>query len=97
PGADAEHGDGDAAVGAREPALVALMGELLAQARLAAPAEPALAARGHPGADDAIAGRHPAHLGADLLDDAGAFVPEHDGRIGRRVALPEDEVGMAQP
>ena len=96
-GPDAQHGHGGAAVAAREPALAALVGQLLAQPRLAAPAEPARAARRHPRADDAVARRHDVDLGADLLDDAGALVAEDDRRLDRRVALPEEQVRVAQP
>ena len=38
-----------------------------------------------------------ADLGADLLDDAGALVAQDDRRLDRRVALPEEQVGVAQP
>jgi hypothetical protein len=42
-----------------------------------------------------IAGIEPDHSGADLLDDAGPLVAEHDRQLGRVDALDDMEVGVA--
>jgi hypothetical protein len=44
-----------------------------------------------------VAGRHPGHAGADLLDDARALVAEHHREPALDVALHHVQVGVAQP
>ena len=48
-------------------------------------------------ADHVVAGLHPGHAGPDLLDDAGALVPEHHRQPGLEVAVRDVHVGVAQP
>ena len=61
--------------------------------RVAAAARRARAARRPPRDDHAVAGRHRRHLGADLLDDAGALVTEED-REGHPPAVRLDDVNV---
>jgi hypothetical protein len=46
---------------------------------------------------DAIAGRYFAHLRADALDDAGAFMAQHRGKRKPHHALAGDDVGVTDP
>ena len=80
----------------REVALVLLLADREAEVRAVAAAVDALAALRREERDDVIAGRERRDALADLLDDAGALVPEHGrrvaGRIGARGGV---EIGVA--
>jgi hypothetical protein len=81
-----------------EVALVLLLTDREAEIRPRAQAVDALAALRREERDDVISGLHRRDIGADPLDDAGAFVAEHGrrvpGRIGARRGV---EIGVADP
>ena len=68
-----------------EVALVLLLADREAEVRAVAAAVNALAALRREQRHDVIPGRHRRDVGADALDDAGAFVPEHRRRVPGRV------------
>ena len=69
-----------------------------AAAGIAPPALRAVAARGAPRDDDAVARRNEGHVAPDLLDDSRALVPEQDREPHvPALRLDDVEVGVAQP
>src|SRR5581483_2725537 len=72
-------------------------GAEVAQVLLAGGAPAAESARRDERAHHVVARLHPAHAGADLLDDAGALVPPDDREAGDDVAVAEVLVGVAEP
>ena len=70
----------------RQEALVLLLADREAEVRAVAAAVDALAALRREERHHVVAGRERRHAVADLLDDAGALVPEHRRRVARRVS-----------
>ena len=76
---------GEAGRAVREIALVLLLADREAEVRAVAQAVDALAALRREERDDVVAGGERGDAVADLLDDAGALVPEHGRRVPGRI------------
>ena len=84
-----------AAVGARALRQHHVRAHRLAQVRLVAQAEEAVAARGRERRDHAVADRDAGHVAAHREHGARALVAEDDRRRQRHVAVGEAQVGVA--
>ena len=69
--------------------------DVLAEVQLPARTLTAVAAIGEPRQEDVIPRLQSVHARSHLLDDAGALVPQHDGKLGRVDPLGDVEVGVA--